>query len=902
MRLSSVLPVLCLLGGSAAQRFHRRENSTTTDTIIPNRFILELSDAANVEAVVTVIKGRLGTHVVKTFNSPVFKGISIESDSETTETLSSIDNVDSVWPSRLIKLDPSPKASLSKRDAAAVPIRDIHKSTGVYRLHEAGILGEGAKVAVVDTGIYYNHPALGGGFGPGFKVEGGLDLVGDGYWPDEPKNPDNDIDDYQGHGSHVAGIVAGETEEFKGVAPKAKIYGYKVMGMRDYTDDETLIEAFLAAYDADVDVITASIGGPDGWPDSAWQRVCDRIAATGIVITIAAGNSGWEGAYHGSSGSSAKGVIAVASTEASVIVGKPFNATFTDKSGISKTITVGYMADEAFPETINLPIVPLTLDRDSNLARGCQSFPAGTPSFADAIILLRSGGCENYIKQRNAAAFGARYVLTYNDESVIGIPFGYDTATIGTVSGDAGHEIIATIKEGGKVTGDFSLDQTKPIGIVNPYGNLANEFTSIGALNDLSVKPDVAGPGGNVYSTYLEFPTWTILSGTSMATPYLAGVAALYIGKFGGKKVHGSKFSEQLMMRIISSGEPIPWSNDINVVDGFTASVAQVGTGLVNASKVLDYTTQLSLERFALNDTANFVGKHSVDITNNAAEAVTYTFSLEPAGGFDTLDASDSSKIARYPLSPQTMVPGVTLPEGSFTVGPGETKAAEFIFTAPEGLNSALLPTYSGNIAVKSSLGENLAIPYLGLAADLQKEMHETFENGYPSGTKGPNGNTALDVTKPLSFSFDLSLAAQDFPRIAYEMKWGTKTLRWDIFEAGWEEDRWTSYPPVVGENGYIGSATAYRGSPSQANFDPSSNDKSWTTAFPLVNIFRTSIETPRHHVWWLGGLGHGEDIKPGNYTMRFAALNPLGDPAKADNWDVYEGKEITVTSSPHWN
>ncbi|KAJ0330613.1 hypothetical protein COL922a_012288 [Colletotrichum nupharicola] len=311
---------------------------------------------------------------------------------------------------------------------------------------------------------------------------------------------------------------------FKGVAPKAKIYGYKVMGAR-------------------VDVITASIGGPDGWPDSAWQRVCDRIAATGIVITIAAGNSGWEGAYHGSSGSSAKGVIAVASTEASVIAGKPFNAAFTDASGVSKTFTIGYMADEAFPETLNVPIVPLTLDTISEIARGCQSFPAGTPSFSNKIILLRAGGCQNLLKQANARAVGAQYVLTYNDESVIGVPFNYQSATIGTVSGDAGHEIIEVIKNGGRVTGDFSLDQSKPIGILNPYGNLANDFTSIGALNDLSLKPDIAGPGGDVFSSYLSPPTWAILSGTSMATPYLAGVAALYIGKFGGKKVHGAKFS-----------------------------------------------------------------------------------------------------------------------------------------------------------------------------------------------------------------------------------------------------------------------------------------------------------------------------------------------------------------------
>jgi len=52
--------------------------------------------------------------------------------------------------------------------------------TGVDKLHAAGIRGEGVVVAVADTGVDYTHPALGGGFGAGFRIAGGYDLVGDG--------------------------------------------------------------------------------------------------------------------------------------------------------------------------------------------------------------------------------------------------------------------------------------------------------------------------------------------------------------------------------------------------------------------------------------------------------------------------------------------------------------------------------------------------------------------------------------------------------------------------------------------------------------------------------------------------------------------------------------------------
>lgn len=66
-------------------------------------------------------------------------------------------------------------------DAAKDPKRwTNHARTGVLDLHKKGIRGKGILVGVIDTGTDYRHPALGGGFGKGFKVEGGRDIVGDG--------------------------------------------------------------------------------------------------------------------------------------------------------------------------------------------------------------------------------------------------------------------------------------------------------------------------------------------------------------------------------------------------------------------------------------------------------------------------------------------------------------------------------------------------------------------------------------------------------------------------------------------------------------------------------------------------------------------------------------------------
>lgn len=96
---------------------------------------------------------------------------------------------------------------------------NLHNFTGVEKVHSSGILGKGVKVAIIDTGILYTHPALGGGYGPGYKIGGGYDLVGGSYptadiRPDDDPYPENrDPDLYQNdHGTHVAGIIAGSSE------------------------------------------------------------------------------------------------------------------------------------------------------------------------------------------------------------------------------------------------------------------------------------------------------------------------------------------------------------------------------------------------------------------------------------------------------------------------------------------------------------------------------------------------------------------------------------------------------------------------------------------------------------------------------------------------------------------
>src|SRR4051794_23414539 len=106
--------------------------------------------------------------------------------------------------------------------------------SGVDKAHAAGFTGAGVTIAILDTGIDYTHPSLGGGFGPGFKVVRGFDLVGDAYNGTNTPVPDGDpLDQCNGHGTHIAGIIgANPGNEFgmSGVAFGAQLAMYRVFG------------------------------------------------------------------------------------------------------------------------------------------------------------------------------------------------------------------------------------------------------------------------------------------------------------------------------------------------------------------------------------------------------------------------------------------------------------------------------------------------------------------------------------------------------------------------------------------------------------------------------------------------------------------------------------------------
>ncbi|WP_019676096.1 S8 family peptidase [Arsukibacterium perlucidum] len=173
------------------------------------------------------------------------------------------------------------------------------------------VTGHGINVAVLDTGIDYTHPALGGCFGAGCKVVAGYDF----------HNQDNDPMDGDGHGTHVAGIIAAQTDNYSGVAPNVNLHAYKVLSDDGSGFDTTIIAALEYALDPDgdpntddaIDVINMSLGGT-GDANDPLSRATNAAVAAGIIVVVAAGNNAGFGDIATSSPASAADAITVAST------------------------------------------------------------------------------------------------------------------------------------------------------------------------------------------------------------------------------------------------------------------------------------------------------------------------------------------------------------------------------------------------------------------------------------------------------------------------------------------------------------------------------------------------------------------------------------------------------------
>ncbi len=413
---------------------------------------------------------------------------------------------------------------------------------------DLGFDGTGISIGIIDTGVDYTHAALGGNgdpadyiannpdildFGfPNAKVVGGYDFAGTDYEAGEVPVPDEDpLDEYTfGHGTHVASTAAGleAGDVSKGVAPGADIYALKVYGSSGGTN--LIADAIEWAMDPDgdddlsdhLDVINISSGttyGPADDNDPAIAAVNNAVAA-GVVVVAAAGNDG-DVSYITSSPASASGAISVAGSNSGYDSGPTVSTAARDFlyqpssfDNWSGRYTVESTAPLFYTGTI-------TDDRLCDIS----GFAPGATPMLGSIALIQRGDCNFDVKVDNAEALGAVGVIVFNNEpgktGMSGHEVNIPACMVADVDGQAlqaSHGLAVTVS----AEGDTSKTQT-PEYIWDSSARGPRGF-------DSNLKPEITAPATPIYAANYKTGTGkTGFAGTSMASPHVAGAAALVV-------------------------------------------------------------------------------------------------------------------------------------------------------------------------------------------------------------------------------------------------------------------------------------------------------------------------------------------------------------------------------------
>jgi minor extracellular serine protease Vpr len=397
--------------------------------------------------------------------------------------------------------------------------------------------GKGVKVGIIDTGIDQTHPCFApagysypSGFPKGVSSLTTAKVIVAKVFNNQSNRFHYTPEAIQEHGTHVAGTVACNLDTpatvagvsipyaVSGVAPKAWLGNYNVFpGNDDNARSEDILNALDAAYEDGMDVINMSLGGNAHGVQDLLTDAVDDLDEAGMVSAVAAGNSGPGHFTVESPGSAARALTAGA---------------FTVGHFVGAPVTVGgntYPAASGDFATVSADLTALlgAVLSGTSLGTACSALPAG--SLTGKIALISRGTCTFSTKIRNAQAAGAVAALIVNnvagDPTAMGQDGTANQPTIPAYMVGLANRAALVAANGSPTTIGATM-----LYFLTGNSNIMAGFSSQGPTDvDFRVKPDVVAPGVNVLSS-IPGNKWAFFQGTSMATPHLAGSAAVLIG------------------------------------------------------------------------------------------------------------------------------------------------------------------------------------------------------------------------------------------------------------------------------------------------------------------------------------------------------------------------------------
>ncbi|KAI8817914.1 peptidase S8/S53 domain-containing protein [Fimicolochytrium jonesii] len=826
------------------------------------------------------------TNVIKNklYQGATFK-ISADHDPEVV-LKAAIPGAKQIWP---VRSYPRPKPVSIQKPVAGqtTPPGFTSIETGVQAAHDAGHFGKGVTVAVIDTGVYYKHPALGGGYGPGFKIKGGYDLVGDAYngVTDVTLRPDNDPMDNcsdSSHGTHTTGIIGADTRGIKdpafrplvdwvGVAPQADLLHYRVFGCDGSVGDDVLTAAVYKAFEDGADVISMSIGGPGDYADTPFATAVSRVAKAGTYTVGSAGNNGGEGFGVTGSTAMARDLIAVASFDSR----RQVENILLDSTG--KEYGFGYSEKgPAFNKTLHSVLV---LNNPAYPANdGCTPATTNAAAIKGKIAMFSFNvgpeGCGSAARCGNAAKAGAIGCILQNTEGSSTAATGNDAITGAVVDFPTGEAIKAAIKANPNLI--FSLGGTKDF--PQATAGTPSSFTSLGMSADLFITPTIAAIGGHVYSTgsphaaaIAKAPTpYLDMSGTSMSCPQLAGIAALYIEAKGRDWVLANGGLDRLRRTLVATAKPGKIFNT-----DLLSMVFEQGAGLANAYAAITASSTVKPWAFQMNDTT--VGKQDqvLSIYNKGNKPVTYKLKHSPAAlayGKDQAGPVQLLPVPKYTAE----YAKVTFSKSEVTVPAWGSVNVDVKIVAPK-VNADLIPAYSGYINVVANNNQTFSVPYAGLVGSWKKAPIFVRENStYVTGIFDADGNQITeDRTK---------ISPQTTPIVVQNvLSTSSRLVYIDVVDA---TETLPGYRPSLGLL-VIPSASGVGFS-------------SWTNHFR--NYGTGATDPVADQLTWTGYTSPDSKnfiaLADGDYQLRFTALKHFGDFNKPEDYEVFLTPVVTIENA----